>query len=170
VEESAEMEDLRAISLRQGIASTGALMRPEQQLAPAQKLQIGELLANMVAAYPHQDMAESMPMYQRGWERLAVEFGTGPLEQALEFMLTLQKFFPHPSEVREVLDEMAKKEQAKVQAQLPRIGCDICKDQDGLTGLIGFVLVDRPGRGRAVEPCECRKRRELAKKAMEAKS
>jgi hypothetical protein len=63
---------------------------------------------------------------------------------------------------------MAKKEQARVQAQLPKLGCEVCIDQVG--DLIGFVLVEKPGYGRAVEKCQCRIRRELAKRAMEAKA
>jgi hypothetical protein len=41
---------------------------------------------------------------------------------------------------------------------LPKIGCSVClADWDGLAG-----LVRQP---RAVKPCECRTRREQAKKA-----
>jgi hypothetical protein len=60
------------------------------------------------------------------------------------------------------------KEKAKVQAQLPALGCDLCRDQN--VDLIGFVLVEKPGYGRVVDKCQCRIRREQAKQAMEAKA
>jgi hypothetical protein len=53
-------------------------------------------------------------------------------------------------------------------ATLPKLGCDVCNDQ-GMQ-LIGFVLVMKPGSGRVVEKCQCRVRREQAKRAMEAKA
>lgn len=151
-----------------------ALMRPELRLAPAQKLQIGELLANMAAGYPHQDMTESMPMYQRGLENLAVEFGTDQLQQALELLLTHRKFFPHPSEIREVLEEMAAKVKAKAKAdllaKLPKIGCDKCQGENASTPTAGLVMTQKPGQDRIVDECECKLAWRRAKKELEAKA
>lgn len=172
MDESSEMEDLRTISLRQRSASEVALMRPELRLAPAQKLQIGELLANMAAGYPHQDMTESMPMYQRGLENLAVEFGTDQLQQALELLLTHRKFFPHPSEIREVLEEMAAQVKAKAKAdllaKLPKIGCEKCQGENRFAA--GLVAVQKPGQSRIVDECECKLAWRRAKKELEAKA
>lgn len=168
-----DLENVSSISLRLENVSTGALMRPEQRLAPAQRLQIGEILANMVQAYPHQDLAESMGMYQRGLEILAVEFGMAPLQRALESIFTHENFFPHPSEVRKVLEEMAKQKAQELNAALPKIGCDVCmpKDEYGhRDGFAGFVYTPRPGLPPTVVPCECRLARAKAKKALEAKA
>lgn len=164
--EPEEMEDLRSISLRQTSASQLALLQRARPLDEAQIVQVGDLFANMITGYPHQALEMAADVYQMAFEDLARLYGMQQLETALRSFLTLQKFFPHPSEVREVLDEMAKKEQARVQAALPKLGCEVCQDQVG--NLIGFVLVEKPGYGRVVEPCQCRIRRELAKKKLGA--
>lgn len=50
--------------------------------------------------------------------------------------------------------------------RLPKIGCSVClADWDGLAG-----MVQQPGGPRVVKPCECRIRREQAKKALEVKA
>lgn len=167
MEEPGELEDLRAISLRQTSESRLASLQRARPLDEAQIVQVGELMANMMAGYPHQALEMAAEVYQLAFEDLARIYGIRSLEMALRSFLTLQKFFPHPSEVREVLDEMAKKAKQVANAALPPIGCSACLDGDGMAG---FVYTHRPGQPREVKPCECRLARARAKKALEAKA
>jgi hypothetical protein len=49
-------------------------------------------------------------MYQRATETLVEEFSLPRVQKALESFLTRQRFFPHPSQIREVLESMRAKE------------------------------------------------------------
>lgn len=159
-----EMEDMRAIALRSQSGSQLALLRRARPLSGAQIVQVGELMANMMAGYPHQALEMAAEVYQMAFEDLARLHGLKNLETALRGFLTSRRFFPHPSEVREVLDEMATKAKKEAMNSLPKLGCDECEGQ--CLDLIGFVMETRPGQGRAVVPCKCRIRRDAAKKAM----
>jgi hypothetical protein len=164
------MEETSLVSLQQIAASSTALARREQRLDEAQIVQVGELMANMIAGYPHQSLGMAMEVYQMAFEQLTLEFGMANLETALRSFLTHQKFFPHPSEVREVLEEMAAKVKAKAKAdllaKLPKIGCEKC--QDG--GAPGLVIVQNPGQDRFAQECECKLAWRRAKKELESKA
>jgi hypothetical protein len=166
------MEETSLVSLQQIAASSTALARREQRLDEAQIVQVGELMANMIAGYPHQSLGMAMEVYQMAFEQLTLEFGMENLETALRSFLTHQKFFPHPSEVREVLEEMAAKVKAKAKAdllaKLPKIGCEKCQGEDGFAA--GLVMVSKPGQPRMVDECECKLAWRRAKKELEAKA
>jgi hypothetical protein len=57
-----------------------------------------------------------------------------------------QKFFPHPSEVSEALEEMVKREQQKLREANPYVPCGQCCS--------GMVIVERDGVSKA-ERCQC---------------
>jgi hypothetical protein len=129
------------------------------------RTQLRTFLEQMVAAFPHQEIpSDTMKMWRLAFEAMVREHGMERLQVALASFLTA-KFFPHPHEVNEVLDQMAKKEHAAQMASLPKIGCQVClPDGDGFAG---FIYTQQPGGPRVVKPCECRTRREQAKKALE---
>lgn len=160
MDESEDLEDLRAISLRQTSVSQLALLQRARPLDEAQIVQVGELMANMMAGYPHQALKMAAEVYQMAFEDLAKLYGIQQLETALRSFLTLQKFFPHPSEIREVLEEMAKKDHAKMLAGLPKLGCDACNDQN----TPGLLFVKQPDGKQFFKHCDCWIRRNLAKK------
>lgn len=166
MEESAGLENLAAIVLRQTNASQLASLQRAQPLNEAQIVQVGELMANMMAGYPHQALEMSAEVFQLAFEDLAKIFGVQQLETALRTLLTTQKFFPHPSEVREVLDEMAKRSKTEAEAEmkrnLPKIGCETC---DG-SGLV--ISLDTHGE-RVAKECECKLAWRRAKKQWEAR-
>jgi hypothetical protein len=166
MDESGDLENLAAISLRQTSASQLALQQRARPLDEAQIVQVGELLANMMAGYPHQALEMAAEVYQMAFEDLTKLYGIQQLETALRLFLTMQKFFPHPSEVREVLDEMATKKRQKATAALPKLGCPKCHD-GGFTD--GYILQVKDGL-RQVKECDCLLERRRAKKAMEASS
>lgn len=161
MEEQGELEKVSSISLRQMSESQLALRRPERQLSEAQIVQVGELMANMMAGYPHQALEMAAEVYQMAFEDLAKMYGLQELQSALRLFLTHQKFFPHPSEVREVLEDMANKAKAAAIKALPKIGCPKCHDGGWADG---YILVLN-GQGRQVKKCDCLIAREAAKAA-----
>lgn len=166
------MEKLGQIIKARQSAESGALALPGmQRLTRDSMVQLGTMLRQMSAAFPHQEYdGETTKVFLMTFEDLALEFGVPNLEQALRRFLSRQKFFPHPAEVREVLEEMKQKAQSELNRALPKIGCDKCMQtgEDGLPhGLEGFIYVQRPGQPQFVKPCECRLARERAKKALE---
>jgi hypothetical protein len=166
-----EMEKLGNIAAAIGTELQTAT-RPGTQLSrPTEtRNQLRAFLKQMAAAFPHQEVVpETAEVWRLAFENLLREHGLKRLETALASFLTRTKFFPHPSEVREVLDEMAKKAKQVANAALPPIGCSACLDGDG-DGMAGFVYTHRPGQPREVKPCECRLARARAKKALEAKA
>lgn len=167
--EDSELEAVGAISHRQTTGLALALPRREPPLSVAQIEQVGELMANMMAAYPHQALEMAAEMFQLAFEDLARTHGIQALETALRWFLTRQKFFPHPSEVSEVLEAMAKQKKKEMAKALPPLGCLQCLDGEGV-GLKGYVIEQPPGRPRFVKACECRLARERAKKAQEVKA
>ena len=164
MEDSTELEEMRAITLRQQSGSQLASLQRARPLDEAQIVQVGELMVNMMAGYPHQALEMAAEVYQLAFEDLARIHGIQALETALRLFLTRQKFFPHPSEVSEVLEEMAKKAKQEAAKSLPKLGCDLCLHPDA-TGFAGLIVKQQPGRPRIVEWCECRFARERAKKA-----
>jgi hypothetical protein len=51
---------------------------------------------------------------------------------------------------------------AETPIQLPKMGCDECKDSP----IVGMVMVQKAGMRRFMDKCKCRIERERAKKAM----
>jgi len=160
------MESISQIIKAQQPAGSNELALPgTQQLSRDSVIQLGAMLRQMSAAFPHQEYdAETTRIFLLTFEDLATEYGMKNLETALRSFLTRQKFFPHPSEVREVLDEMAKKKKQQATAALPKLGCPKCHD-GGFTD--GYILQVIDGVRYAKE-CDCLLERRRAKKAMEA--
>jgi hypothetical protein len=66
---------------------------------------------------------------------------------------------------------MAKQKQHEAEKALPPLGCEVCMPADhGGVVAPGYVIVQHPGKPRFMKPCECKIRREQAKKAQEAKA
>jgi hypothetical protein len=134
--------------------SNGALTLSATRLDEASKLQVGELLGQMAAAFPSQEEhPDTAQMYQHGIELLASEFGIASVQTALESFLTRQKFFPHPSEVREALEAMATKAREDARKANPYVSDPTCKHL--LPGQAW--VIDKDG-DRVVGRCECWKR------------
>lgn len=131
-------------------ASSAALTHSAGPLSAASKAHLGQMLAQMAAAWPAQELPEeTAQMYQLGMEDLAEEFGVQDLRQALRHFLTRSRFFPHPSEIREELEAMAKRKQEEAKARREPLGpCGIC---DG----VRMVLSTKPDGERVANWCEC---------------
>jgi hypothetical protein len=103
----------------------------------------------MQAYYPHQEFnRDTVEGYSFDLERLAVKYGIDRLEWVLRDLRIKpgQKFFPHPSEVSEALEEMVKREQQQAREANPYVPCDRCCS--------GMVIVERDGV-RFAERCQC---------------
>ena len=162
------MERISSIALARRPAGSKELALPgTQQLTRDSLIQMGTMLRQMSAAFPHQEYdPETTEVFLMTFEDLAVEFGLAPLEQALRSFLSRQKFFPHPSEVREELEAMAKKKQQEQVKNLPKLGCEECMPNGvGRDGII--IELDTDGE-RYVRFCECLLARRRARKALEA--
>lgn len=163
------MEKLgQIIKAQQSGESTAVTLVSDRSLTVESLRQLGLMLQQMSAAFPHQEVPpETAEVFYMTFEDLAIQYGMKSLETALRSFLTRQKFFPHPSEVAEVLEEMKQKSNTERMASLPKIGCEKCGPEG--SDFPGYVYVEKPGFPRAVTDCACRIRREQAKRALEAK-
>lgn len=157
------MQKLDQIIKAQQSGESSALALPgTQQLTRDSLVQMGTMLRQMSAAFPHQEYGqETTEIFLLTFEDLAVEYGLTNLEAVLRKFLSRQLFFPHPAEVRKELDEMASKAKAEVKKALPRIGCPKCHD-GGFAD--GYILKINPDRKREVWECDCMKAYRKAKK------
>jgi len=120
------MESIGQLARTQGSALT---RRPsDERLSGAEFAKLATLTEQMAAAYPHQELGESLEVLLRGYELLALEFGTLAVRDALERALTHQKFFPHPSEIREAIEMAAKQAREQQAAADPWVPCGSCMD------------------------------------------
>jgi hypothetical protein len=165
-----DMEKISEIVKAQQSGGSNALALPgTRQLNRDSLLQMGAMLRQMSGAFPHQEYdEETTKIFLLTFEDLALEYGLPPLEVALRRFLTRQKFFPHPSEVREELDVMAKKAKQEAQKQLPPLGCEECMPSG--EGYRGLVLATDEKGFRCVKACACRLRRNRAKAGMQPHS
>lgn len=163
------MEQLGQITrAQQSVGSSAVALGTARSLSVESLRQLGLMLQQMSAAFPHQEVApETAEIFFVTFEDLALEFGMPNLETAMRWFLSRQIFSPHPSEVRGVLEEMARKAKAAIQENLPKIGCERCKDSEFAPG---YIMVQNPGQERFVQACVCRLARNRAKKALEAKA
>ena len=92
---------------------------------------------------------------------LSLEFNMLDLQTVLRSFLTRQAFFPHPSEVRKELQSMAKRKEAEAVENLPKLGCEECRDEPFGPGT--KLGVD-PAGNRCVYQCRCKVARDEAKK------
>lgn len=154
------MESLKAIVKAQQSGGSNALALPgTQQLSRDSLVQMGAMLRQMSAAFPHQEYdQDTTKIFLMTFEDLAVKYGLKPMEQALRSFLTRQKFFPHPAEVAEELEVMAKKAKREAEKALPPLGCEECKDSIAP----GLVTEIRNGE-RYIKACACRIRRKAAR-------
>jgi hypothetical protein len=157
--EEIAMENLAAIIKAQQLGECKELALPgTQQLSRDSLVQLGTLLRQMSAAFPHQEYdGETTAIFLMTFEDLALKYGLSNLEIALRVFLTRQKFFPHPAEVAEELEAMSKK--AKAEVKLPPLGCNLCHDGGWAPG---YILRLCDGK-REVKECECLKKRKAAK-------
>lgn len=122
-----------------------------RRLSPALKQQVGSLLDQMTAAFPSQELhPDTARMYQHGAEMLAEEFGIARVQTALESFLTRQKFFPHPSEIREALEAMVAKERNEQRAGNPYIPDPNCNHREA-----GWVRTKDVDGDDVMSRCEC---------------
>jgi len=156
------MESVSQIAPELSAGSTAALTRSAAPLSVVEITQFDQMLAGMVAYYPHQEIpSETMEQFRWELRRLAEIHGLPALREA---MLSLrrrphQKFFPHPNDVQGELEAMATRAKQKAEKSLPPLGCVVCRESVA----IGLVPIERNGE-RCVEMCECRKAREAARK------
>jgi hypothetical protein len=129
--------------------------------------QVSILLEQMAAGFPSQEVPpETAEMWTMAFGDLAVEYGVEQVRKALRVLVTRQKFFPHPAEVAEVLEEMAKKQQAELRKQLPKVGCELCRD----SVVPGHTIVLDDAGYRAVRECGCLLAYRAAKQALLARA
>jgi hypothetical protein len=151
------MQQVSAIAARsKGFAVIKRLS--DERLSDAEFMTLAQLTTQMVAAYPHQELADSLEIFQRGYEILAVRHGLRRVKAALVELLIApgRKFFPHPSELCEALQVIASKERQQFLKENPYVPCGKCED--------GIVLLNRDGSpynwsvggSRYATDCECK--------------
>ena len=145
-----KLERITAIEVRQLVESNGLSVRgTERQLSDAEFNLLNLLCKQMQAYYPHQEfLDETVHGYQFDLERLAVIYG---LKRVRSVLLNIrikpgQRFFPHPSEVSEALEEMVKQERMQAREANPYKPCGQCHD--------GLLVVERDGE-RIAKRCRC---------------
>lgn len=142
-------------------AAADLLAQPAKESSPGSTLsvkpgndwesqQLVELMAQMAAHYPHQDIGPAAESFLFDMQRLRVKHGFRAVETAL---LTLrikpsQKFFPHPTEVAQELEAMAAKTENYHKFQADP-NCECRKIQKGWTWVI-----DKDG-DRVMGRCPC---------------
>jgi hypothetical protein len=137
----------------QSAGSNGLVTLSETRLDAASKEQVGSLLSQMGAGFPAQEQhPDTAEIFQYGMEILAAEFGLAKVQVALEKFLTRQKFFPHPSEVREELEAMAEKERMANRYQ-PDPACAHNRQRPPLQA--GYVWVTDQEGTRVTGRCNC---------------
>jgi hypothetical protein len=143
----------------------------EERLSDAEYSMLATLFAQMMAAYPHQELGEAAEMYLRGFEILAVRHGLVRVKEAMQELLVTRRFFPHPSELAEVLNDMQTKERQQFLRDHPYVPCGKCDE-----GMV-FVYADgspydwHQGGPRYVAECPCKREwRRQAARAFEAAS
>jgi hypothetical protein len=135
------------------------IKRPsEERLNDAEFSILAQLTTQIMKAYPHQELGESLEIFLRGYEILTVRHGLPRVKEALQELLVTpgRKFFPHPSELAEVLTDMQTKERQQFLRDHPFTQCGQCED--------GMVFVDaegkpwdwRKGGYRAAKECDCK--------------
>ena len=144
------MEQLGEIALRSG--STRLAERSERRLSAAESLALTVLLDQMSPAYPHQQLTEeTAEVWREAIERLAVKYGVPRVRTVLaNFLVTPgQKFFPHPSEIAEALEELMANERAQFLKDHPYTPCGKCHE--------GMVILKREDGRSYADECECKK-------------
>ncbi len=145
------------LALGQPDASTALSQRRDrQQLADANLAQFEALMQQMWAYYPSQNFSpETVEGFEFDLERLAAIHGLPALRTILLALRIRpgQRFFPHPSEVAEELEAMAKTEAAKTKFR-PDPECECQKHS---VRMDGWTWVMQEGR-RVVARCNCWKR------------
>jgi hypothetical protein len=144
------MERITEIEVLRLVGSNALSVRgTEQQLSDGEFHELNLLCRQMQAYYPHQEFAdETVQGYQFDLERLSVLYGLGRVRTVLLNIRIKpgQKFFPHPSEVSEALEDLLKAEKAKAREANPYIPCGRCTS--------GMVIVEKH-HGRFAERCTC---------------
>lgn len=111
------------------------------------------LLDQMAAHYPHQEFPDATgDIWREAIERLAVKFTLKQVRDVLaDFLIKPgQKFFPHPSEIAEALEELIVNERNRFLTDHPISDCSICDNQR-------MVVVRRSDGGFVAVDCECKK-------------
>ena len=120
--------------------SSRAVKLSARPLNVAESKVLTVLLDQLSAHYPHQTITnETGEIWREAFEMLVRRYTLPRLQTALrEFLIKPgQKFFPHPGEIAEALEEMKTSERAQLLRDHPFLACGKC---DG-----GIVLVNRDG-------------------------
>lgn len=143
------MEQLREVALTFGSATQ--LARSERRLNSADGALLTVLLEQTAARYPHQDLAPAMQGYLHDFEKLALRYTLKRVMAALEELRIRpgQRFFPQPSEVAEVIEELMANERTQFLKDHPYTPCGECHD--------GMMIDKREDGGFVARECECKK-------------
>lgn len=120
------MQSIREIKAELVLVSNALTPARQTTLLAGEKLQhFEDLCRQMLAFYPNQEFAaETVDGYLLELERIAVRHGLDALERAFIELRGKpgQKFFPHPSEVADVIEAMEERarEQSAQRARLER--------------------------------------------------
>lgn len=144
------MERIAELAVQRLVGSSGLSERGTGlRLSDEQSEQLTILCRQMQAYYPHQEfLDETVEGYQFDLERLSAMYGLARVRQVLLDIRIKpgQKWFPHPSEVSEALEEMVKQEKLQERKDNPFIPCGRCSS--------GMVISERDGR-RFASRCHC---------------
>jgi len=131
----------------------------EERLNDAEFSILAQLTTQIMKAYPHQELGESLEIFLRGYEILAVRHGLPRVKEAMQTMLVTpgRKFFPHPSELAEVLENMQTAERQQFLRDHPYTPCGQCENGMRMVNADDGQPWDwRSGKPRAAKECECK--------------
>ncbi len=120
------MESIKGTNLARLLGSNGASTTGTARRLTAEQFEhLSALCRQMAAFYPHQELAaETVRGFLDEFEGLAAKHGIDQLERAFRALRSKpgQRFFPHPSEVAEQIEEQieAARETRAAQAQSSR--------------------------------------------------
>lgn len=140
------MEAISKVATQSGAAITSR--RSATRLNAEELKFLLTLLEQTADRYPHQDLSIAMEGYLHDFEVLAIRYSLRLVMKSLGELRVRpgQRFFPQPSEVAEVIEEIMAKDKAQFLKDHPWHPCSRCDN--------GYVVVERDGRNVA-ERCQC---------------
>lgn len=98
------MEKLTDRAGREDLTETSK--RLSKQLKQAEIMRLDALMLRTVAYYPNQEMSpETFTEFREAFKQMALLHGVGAVENAVIGTRLRSKFFPHPAEVNEIIEE-----------------------------------------------------------------
>jgi hypothetical protein len=126
------MEHIRDTQLAQLMKGSAEITERSRSRLPDEAFAyLSILMDQMQAAYPHQDLSDSMQVYMEGYEQLALRYSMAEVQDALaEWLITPgAKFFPRPDEGASLIERRREAQRVvkEMRAQAEKHKADIAE-------------------------------------------